>query len=341
MIEDRSLRLGKKPARRGAVRLNLRDYIDLTALPSPPAAFGHDDLVTVPFGMLGNDSVGNCLFAGGDHEQMLWAAEAGVVVPFTDVTAISDYSAVTGYIPGDPSTDNGGDMAVTAAYRKAVGLLDANGNRHKVGAYLAITPGDVQEHLIAAYIFGAVGVGIEFPQSAMDQFNAGQPWDLVVGSPIVGGHYIPLVARRGGLSVVVTWGQTQEMTDLFLTTYNDESVVYLSPELLTGGVTLEGFNLNQLLADLAVFGGPQQISVNQPMTGQIVFTDAVDRVIAPGPIGAIVSSDPSVVVGLSKDGQWVNVTATAMIPAATPVTLTWNGEGPLGPLSFTRKVTTR
>jgi hypothetical protein len=253
-----TFKLGKTPARLGAIRLKLSDYIDLSKLPTPPATFGHDSLVTQPLGMLGNDSYGDCVWAGAAHETMLWNAEAGVVVPFTAQNTLSDYSAVTGFDPnatpdsdGNNPTDQGTDMQQAAAYRQNTGILDANGNRHKVGAYLAIKTGDLEEHLAACYLFSAVGIGITFPSTAMAQFNSGQPWDVVPGSTIEGGHYIPAVARRNGMLVIDTWGAQQSMTDNFFKANNDESIVYLSPEMLTGGKSLEGFDLAQLNADLA------------------------------------------------------------------------------------------
>jgi hypothetical protein len=245
------LRLGKRPARPGAIKLKLRDYINLSVLPAPPAEFGHDGLVKSPWGMLGNDAAGDCVWAGGAHETMVWNAEAGIVVSFDDTCVLSDYSAVTGYVVGDDSTDQGTDMQTAAAYRKATGLLAADGTRHKVGAYLEIEAGNLEEHLTAAYLFGAVGIGITFPDSAMDQFNAGQPWSVVTGSTIEGGHYVPFLARRAGMFVVVTWAAEQQMQDSFFAANNDESVVYLSSERLKGGKSLDGFDLDQLNADLA------------------------------------------------------------------------------------------
>jgi hypothetical protein len=253
-----SLKLGKTPARPGAISLKLSDYIDLSKLPTPPITFGHDGLVTQPLGMLGNDEYGDCVWAGAAHETMLWNAEAGIVVPFNPQNTLSDYSAVTGFDPnatpdsdGNNPTDQGTDMQQAAKYRQNTGILDANGNRHMIGAYLAIKTGDLAEHLAACYLFSAVGIGITFPSTALQQFNSGDPWDVVAGSTIEGGHYVPGIARRNGMLVVYTWGQEQPMTDAFFQANNDESIVYLSPEMLTGGKSLEGFDMDQLNADLA------------------------------------------------------------------------------------------
>ena len=253
------LQLGKTPHNpANAPKLKFKDYLDLaTLLPTLPAEFGHENFISSnAWGMLGNDTLGDCVEAGMCHETMLWHAEAAgattaTVVPFTTANATAIYSAITGYKPNHPNTDKGTDMAVAAAYRRKTGIADANGRLHKIDAYLALTAGNLQEHLLAAYLFGAVGVGIEFPNYAMDQFNAGKPWDVEQVYPTIeGGHYVPIVAYRGGNLEVVTWGRTQEMTPAFFQKFNDESYVYLSEETLSNDKTPEGFNLAQLKADL-------------------------------------------------------------------------------------------
>lgn len=241
-------KLGKLPARPDAVKFSFSDYVT-TKLPTPPKTFGHETLVS-DFGMLGNDTVGDCVLAGGGHETMLWNKAAHRDVPFSTANTIGDYSAITGYDPKDPNTDQGTDMELAAKYRRTTGLADANGSRHKIGAYLKLTPGNLNEHLLAAYLFGAVGIGIKFPGSAMDQFNAGKPWSVVKASTIEGGHYIPFVAHRKNI-VVVTWGKCQQMTSGFFKKYNDESLVYISEEFLTNGKSPEGFDMAALQADLA------------------------------------------------------------------------------------------
>ena len=45
-------------------------------------------------------------------------------------------------------------------------------------AYLALTTGNPDQLALAIYLFGATGIGIKFPNTAMDQFNAGKPWDV-------------------------------------------------------------------------------------------------------------------------------------------------------------------
>jgi len=245
------LKLGKTPARPGAMTFKLAKYLEAIKLPTPPQVFGHQALVGASWQMLGNDKYGDCVWAGADHETMLWNKEAGTAVSFNDKAALSDYAAVTGFDPSDPSTDKGTDMVVAASYRRKTGVIDAKGKRHKVAAYLAIKIGDTDQLALAMYLFGVAGIGIKFPASAMTQFNAGKPWDVVAGAKIEGGHYIPGVGRdKNGNIVVVTWGKLQLMTPKFFKTYCDEVVTYISVEDLKNGTTPEGFKLAQLQADL-------------------------------------------------------------------------------------------
>lgn len=247
-----AFKLGKLPARRNAIKLKFAKYVDKSVLPVPPAQFGHEGLIgSTQWQMLANDSLGDCVIAGAFHETMLWNKIAGRNTPVSDAAAILMYEKIAGYNPARPKqTDNGTDMEAAAKYRRQTGVLDAAGKVHKVAAYLDLKKGDLAEHLLAAYLFGAVGIGIKFPDSAMDQFNASQPWDVVKGATIEGGHYVPLVAHRENLEVV-TWGRLQGMTPKFFAKYNDESVAYVSEEFLVGGKSPEGFDIDALKADLA------------------------------------------------------------------------------------------
>jgi hypothetical protein len=243
------LKFGKKPATYDGRDLQYTRY-RTGVLPPHPDRFGHETLIGADaWGMLGNDSVGDCVFAGSDHETMLWTTEAGDQATFNPQNALDDYGAVTGYSPDAPDSDQGTDVRQALQYRQQTGLIDAIGNRHKIGAYLALEPGNINHLLEALYLFGAVGIGLQVPSSAIDQFRAGQPWSVVPGASVAGGHYVPIVANRDNL-VVVTWGQLQQMTLQFYEKFCDEAWAILSPEMLKNGVSLEGFNLPALQADL-------------------------------------------------------------------------------------------
>jgi hypothetical protein len=244
------LRLGKKPASEDARDLRLTTY---AKLPAAPTSFGHATaLRRNSWLMLGNDEYGDCVWAGADHEHMLWTKLGkGTHTPFTAQNALSDYTDCTGFQPDEPQSDQGTDMRDAAKYRQKTGVVDRAGRRHKIGAYLFLDAGDWAQLRQALYLFECVGVGIEFPDSAMDQFDEGDDWDVVKGAQVEGGHYIPAIGAHDKDHIhVVTWGRRIQMSSYFYETYADEAVVYLTDEDLKAGRSPEGLDLAQLQDDL-------------------------------------------------------------------------------------------
>jgi hypothetical protein len=197
--------------------------------------------------MLGNDQWGDCAWAGPAHETMILTTEGGHPATFTTESVLSDYAAGTGFDPnagpsGNNPTDQGSNVRDVLKYRAKTGIVDGDGNRHQIGAYVKLNAGDLDQVAQAMYVF------------QMDQFNSGQPWDVVPNAKVEGGHYIPLVARRENLEVV-TWGALQQMTPAFFEKYCDEAWAYISTEDLKTDKSPEGFNIDELKADLQALTG--------------------------------------------------------------------------------------
>ena len=90
-----------------APRFSLENYLAPT-LPNPPGRlsyfnYGHKDPSERQ--VFGNDRVGNCVEADLLHALGVINYNAGRPVSFTDDQGIALYSDVTGYVPGDSSTD--------------------------------------------------------------------------------------------------------------------------------------------------------------------------------------------------------------------------------------------
>jgi len=243
------MKLGLRPFKRDARDLWFASYRTGAVLPRKPAHFGHENLIA-QWEVLGNDRFGNCVWAGAAHETMLWNAMAGRTVTFTEEGVLSDYSACTGFRADDPDSDQGTDLREAMKYRQKVGVVDAEGTRHKIGAYVWLQPGNYDHFLEAVWLFGACPVGITVPESAMEQFQTERPWEVVAGSAIVGGHYIPAVADRL-YPEVVTWGRVQPMTRAFYLKYAEAACAVISEEMLVNGKSPEGFDLEALRGDLA------------------------------------------------------------------------------------------
>lgn len=243
-------KLGKLAAVKNSASFRFRDYLSLAKLAPPPATGGHQTLVT-EHNMFGNDTVGDCTCADVGHATLYWNKEAGVAVNITTDYVLAMYSAITGYTPLKPNTDQGADMTVVAKYHQKTGLKDAHGNYHKIAAYLAITPGNIEELKQSIHLFSACSIGWELPNSAQDQFQENKPWSVIAKSKIEGGHDTLAVGYDKDYLYVVTWGAVQKVEWDFVTKYMDEGICKLSAEMLKNGESIEGFNLSQLEADLA------------------------------------------------------------------------------------------
>ena len=250
------LKFGKLPAQHRHDDLRFRDY-KTTSISPAPIGFGHDKLVTNPWGMLGNDQWGDCACAGPAHETMLWNAAAGKQVQFTTANVLDAYSAITGFNenagpPGENPTDQGSNVGDVLSYRRSTGFTDSTGENHKILGWVALEPGNWKELLQALYVFEAVGIGIQVPETAETQFGQGKPWTYVPGAQIVGGHYVPVQGRVAiSEGKVITWGAEQVFTRAFYEHYCDEAYGILSAEMLDGVDSLEDFDLAALQADLS------------------------------------------------------------------------------------------
>lgn len=261
------LKLGKKAPRLDERTLKIEKYFT-SALPAPPPRIDWTKGFNIDWGMMLNgpssnpivpDGIGDCTEAKKGHAVQVWTLNNGRMVTVPDSVVLAAYEADGGYVPGDPSTDNGEVMldnlndwrknGFGGAALSAFGSLSALSHPPKTmtSNFSAIAQ--------AIYLFGFVDIGFQVPQSAMDQFNAGQPWDVVANDGgIVGGHdvIVPGYNSAGDSLLAITWGQRQPMTWAFFQKYVDEAYALLAPDWLQrGGVDPSGFDMATLQADLA------------------------------------------------------------------------------------------
>ena len=265
-----TFQLGKKPATydsRDFRYADARAGLTLPPAPAPGGGYGMD-FGADGWGMLGNgpdntvfqgfQGCGDCAWAGPAHETMEASKNAGRAVPrFSGKTVVDQYAQYSGYNPQTGANDNGSNVRDVLNWRQTKGLLDDSGTAHTIGSYVALEPGNLAQLWEALWLFNVIGVGINFPESAMDQTNAGQMWSVVPGAKIEGGHYIPVVGHPAAdVWTCVTWGQRQTMTTQFLTTYCDEAWAWIDParySALTGD-TPQGFSAAQVQQYLTAVG---------------------------------------------------------------------------------------
>lgn len=242
-------RLGRQPNDPRKPRLRLDEY--QVTPPAPPASADWvSQIKTWPMSM--NDQIGDCTAAGAGHIAQLvnWYGR-GQDAPVSDTDILAMYEAISGYRPGHPNTDVGATLQDALGYWRTTGV---GGNT--IAAFAQLDPRNLDLVRDCINLFGAVYTGLNVPKSAMDQTNAGQPWAIVPGSPILGGHCVPLAAYDQNSFTAVTWGQTQVVELAFYERYFDEVWVAIDLDWAAAtGYSPQHLNTDTLNADFQALTG--------------------------------------------------------------------------------------
>lgn len=223
---------GKLPAQPARPHLNatalLEEAHTLGMLPTPPPSILYAD-PAITWDMYGNADYGDCEEAGyGHYVNQTTFYGTGVEIKPTLTDVLGMYSAITGFNPKDPSTDQGTYTQDLLAYGRKTGLAG-----HKLIAYAAINAANPTTVKQAIAFFGQLLIGIQFPDTAMEQFNAGQDWDVVRGAKLEGGHCVLIVGYdQDGLDLI-TWGKRIRMTWAFWKKYTDEAWILFDADGIT------------------------------------------------------------------------------------------------------------
>lgn len=248
----KSRRLGKLSPRHDHRTLHFANYVR-ASLPQPPASCAWSGKVP-SWPMMLNDTIGDCAIAAPGHQLEAWTANAAAELTPTDDQILAAYSAVSGYVPGDSSTDVGCVELDVLNYWRGTGIAS-----HKIGAFVALEPQNQQHVQAGVWLFGGVYIGLSLPLSAQNQ----QVWSAPVAPWLShllpqyqpgswGGHAVYVVDYDQHGLTCVTWGALQRMTWSFLNTYCDEAWGIVSQDWIEGsGQAPNGFDLAALTADLA------------------------------------------------------------------------------------------
>lgn len=235
--------LGRLPWKRNLAIPALGKYLRAVALPPPPPqTFWEDATITWP--MDGNDTYGDCVFAGWAHAKQAWSHYAtGTDNIMTVDQVLQMYSAFTGFDPADPSTDQGAVMSDVV--QRLVAQGDGFGNQPSAAATLNILNRTELEDAID--IFGGGYVGINAPESILST----DTWDVIPNDPIVGGHCVWYCGFDPDFDYLVSWGKVYKATKSFTATYVEEAYAFLDTAFLADGSTPTGISLADWQADMA------------------------------------------------------------------------------------------
>lgn len=243
------MKLGKGKKRNDERNKKLSAYVKAEELPTLPPSFDWTGKVT-DWEMLGNDVAGDCTIAGLLHYFMGCVADnGGSFVPTTD-QAISIYSAVTGYVPGNEATDNGAVELDVLKYARKKGF-----DGHFINGFAEIDVQDIRLVKYAIWLFGGCYVGVLLPKSVdgapawlapenLEGDNAPDSW---------GGHCVLLTGFDDAAQkfTAISWGKPLPVDYGFWLNYGDEAYALESPDFVTGAKPApSGFDLQTLNEDL-------------------------------------------------------------------------------------------
>ena len=242
-----AMKLGKNAARHDSRTLELAAY--LTAkLPLAPESVDFFRKVK-RWPMMANNKTQDCTCAAAGHMIQEWTANASTnEVVLSDREIISAYAAISGYNPRTGEHDTGATALDVLNFWRRSGI-----GKHKIRAYAALEPKNLEHIRITVYLFGSSYFGFQLPASAKGQHVWAVPPSGGAGPGAPGswgGHAVPVVGYDARTVTVVSWGHLIRATWGFVQMYCDEAYAVLSDDWLRQNKTPEGFSLTALDGDL-------------------------------------------------------------------------------------------
>ena len=289
------LALGKKPASPlGKKAIMFNDVFNSAKMPTVPPVFGQQNRIKTWY-TYGNDEYGDCVWAAKAHMHMLIPLLGGHLRDyFWTNNVLSDYAACTGFRADQPNTDQGTDMKVAAEYHRKTGVLDSRGHRHRVDAYVNLTPGNLDQIAMSTYLFGAAELGINLTDDNMAQFDRGEPWMITKADP-VGGHCVPVVGRdAAGNFLCITWGKVQRMTPNFIRQAMDEGIAYLNNEIINAaGMAPGAYDAATMVQMLAKISPQPVVKSSAEQLAELLQSEQTQTATTYGIMEAVTPAYPS------------------------------------------------
>ncbi|MFT8805254.1 MAG: hypothetical protein ABF876_00175 [Acetobacter aceti] len=241
-------RLGKKPA-----RLDPRTYRLSTSLsfrlPAPPPTVNWAENVNWP--MWCNDRLGCCTQVSVASAIRTWTGTALTPIVLSDEQVVANYSAESGYVQNEPSTDQGGVEVEVLSRWCREGYDRPGQTRDYLTAFGYINPRDTLSVHRAIAMLGGLYIGLSLPEYACSGNN---DWvvDPSADNSIAGGHAVWLHGYDSDWLYLNTWGGVRRMSYGFFTAHCDEAYGLISRQNWTNlkGVSPENETVDDLVEEL-------------------------------------------------------------------------------------------
>lgn len=231
----RTVKFGKLPRKHSPHVKHFKTLLNASAsIPTPPASIDNTKGRT-SFGMMLNDTLGDCTCAGIYHSKQIWSLNASVEQTEPDNCVLDLYEEACGYRPTDPSnTDNGGNLQDVLTFCTNKGILLNDGSREKFIGFVEVDGKNPNDIKVAIDQFGLVYIGFNVPTSIFGITGDPKPiWENTGSTDIEGGHCVVLAGYDDKHLTVISWGSLYKMTWDFLHAYCDEIYAIVSTDFIT------------------------------------------------------------------------------------------------------------
>jgi hypothetical protein len=241
----------------------------LDAITVPPSTSYRTKADPVLRQMYGNDNLGDCVPAGFGHVLGVVTGNAGAIYTETLKQVIADYSAIGGYVPGRPDTDQGCDEETALSYYVRHGF--ANGT--KAAGWLSLDAGNPKQIAAAMYLFENVIFGVGLPDEWVEPFpeKDGFVWDAAGDSNPENGHcFVGVDLDPKGL-IIDTWALEGLITWKAIAAYcsskaGGQLFTVITPDILARaqGKAPNGLDWPALVSAFDAMGGDVPVPAPQP-----------------------------------------------------------------------------
>ena len=228
------------------------------ALPPAPDFDNTASSLAAQQDILGNDELGDCTAAGGGHIIDSVTAGAGVPSVITPAQAIAFYSLSTGYVPGQPATDQGGDEVQVCTTWRDKGYDGAGA--HAITGWACVDDFDPAFVKSVAWLF-PLYFGIELATPWTQITGPGYVWDVGAPPNPQDGHCVVGLGGNSQGILINSWGYIGTMTYAAIAQFCADSAggnlfAILTQESINAATQLapSGFDWATLQADLALAG---------------------------------------------------------------------------------------
>ena len=163
----------------------------------------------------------NCTIAGADHCTAAWN-----VIYSLDLPRLSESQLEQTYFRLGHNQDLGlPEQTVVAAWKRESAPTWFG---YQITGGVQVANSSIKQVIATK---GVAYLGVALPSVAEQQFAEGQPWSVVPGATIAGGHCVVGVGYVSQFLTVVTWGKTQKVTWDWWQTYGFECWSLTVPQI--------------------------------------------------------------------------------------------------------------